>query len=58
MNVNLLAADARAAIGEVHDDTRPARAMLEPFRFVPDFADEPTAAFFATLGIGPRARRP
>ncbi|HEX4883738.1 MAG TPA: arginine N-succinyltransferase [Casimicrobiaceae bacterium] len=27
--VNLLAADARAAIGEVHDDTLPARAMLE-----------------------------
>ena len=28
------------------------------FRFVPDFADESTAVFFGTLGIGPRARRP
>jgi hypothetical protein len=28
------------------------------FRFVPDFSDEATAAFFGTLGIGPRAMRP
>lgn len=29
--------------------------LIRAFRFVPDFADEPTATFFATLGIGPRA---
>lgn len=31
--------------------------LIRAFRFVPDFADEPTATFFATLGIGPRAAR-
>lgn len=28
---------------------------IRAFRFAPDFADEPTTLFFATLGIGPRA---
>lgn len=32
--------------------------LIRAIRFVPDFADEPTAAFFATLGIGPRAAKP
>lgn len=32
--------------------------LVRAFRFIPDFADEPTALFFATLGIGPRAARP
>lgn len=31
---------------------------IRAFRFVPDFSDEPTAVFFATLGIGPRAAKP
>lgn len=30
---------------------------IRAFRFVPDFADEPTALFFGTLGIGPRATK-
>ena len=29
--------------------------QIRAFRFVPDFKDEPTARFFATLGIGPKA---
>ena len=29
--------------------------LIHGFRFVPDFSDEPTAVFFGTLGIGPRA---
>jgi SnoaL-like domain len=31
--------------------------LISAFRFVPDFGDEQTAVFFATLGIGPRAGR-
>ncbi|MBT9487069.1 MAG: nuclear transport factor 2 family protein [Rubrivivax sp.] len=40
------------------DIVRVRDGRITAFRFVPDFADEPTANFFATLGIGPRARRP
>lgn len=40
------------------DIVRVRDGRIVAFRFVPDFTDEPTAVFFATLGIGPRARRP
>lgn len=29
--------------------------LIRSFRFIPDFADEPTAVFFGSIGIGPRA---
>lgn len=32
--------------------------LISSFRFVPDFSDDDTARFFATLGVGPRAPRP
>lgn len=31
--------------------------LIRDFRFIPDFRDAPTTAFFATLGIGPGAAR-
>lgn len=34
------------------------QGLIRSFRFVPDFSDAPTASFFATLGIGPRAVKP
>lgn len=37
------------------DVLRVVDGRIRAFRFVPDFADGPTATFFATLGIGPRA---
>jgi ketosteroid isomerase-like protein len=40
------------------DIVRVRDGRIAAFRFVPDFADEPTAVFFGTLGIGPRAARP
>ncbi|WP_341887235.1 nuclear transport factor 2 family protein [Variovorax sp. YR752] len=40
------------------DIVRVRDGRIVAFRFLPDFSDEPTATFFATLGIGPRARRP
>lgn len=39
------------------DIVRVREGRIVAFRFVPDFADEATANFFGTLGIGPRARR-
>lgn len=42
----------------VGDDVLRVQAgQIVDFRFVPDFADEPTRRFFATLGIGPGARK-
>jgi predicted SnoaL-like aldol condensation-catalyzing enzyme len=40
------------------DIVRVRDGLIRAFRFVPDFADEPTAVFFGTLGIGPRAAMP
>jgi len=40
------------------DIVRVRDGRIVAFRFVPDFSDEPTAIFFGTLGIGPRAARP
>ncbi|RIX49576.1 MAG: nuclear transport factor 2 family protein [Rhodocyclales bacterium GT-UBC] len=37
------------------DVVRIAEGRIRAFRFIPDFSDEPTAVFFGTLGIGPRA---
>jgi len=37
------------------DVVRVRDGLIQAFRFVPDFSDEPTAVFFGTLGIGPRA---
>lgn len=37
------------------DIVRVRNGQIHGFRFVPDFRDEPTAVFFGTLGIGPRA---
>lgn len=34
------------------------QGLIRSFRFVPDFSDAPTASFFASLGIGPRAVKP
>ncbi len=39
------------------DIVRVRDGLIHAFRFVPDFRDEPTATFFATLGIGPRAAK-
>lgn len=39
------------------DVVRVRAGRIVAFRFVPDFSDEPTARFFATLGIGPHATR-
>jgi hypothetical protein len=40
------------------DIVRVRNGLIHGFRFVPNFRDEPTAIFFATLGVGPRAARP
>lgn len=40
------------------DIVRAQGGLIRAFRFVPDFADESTAVFFGTLGIGPRAAKP
>jgi len=37
------------------DVLRVTDGRIQSFRFVPDFSDAPTAVFFGTLGIGPRA---
>jgi hypothetical protein len=37
------------------DVLRVTDGQIRSFRFVPDFSDAPTAVFFGTLGIGPRA---
>lgn len=31
--------------------------LIRSFRFIPDFSDEPTAVFFGSIGIGPRATK-
>lgn len=41
-----------------NDLVRVRDGLIRSFRFVPDFSDEATALFFATLGVGPRAARP
>lgn len=40
------------------DVVRVRNGLIQAFRFVPDFSDAPTAVFFGTLGIGPRAAVP
>jgi hypothetical protein len=40
------------------DIVRVRNGLIQSFRFVPNFRDDPTAVFFGTLGIGPRAVRP
>ena len=37
------------------DVLRVTDGQIRSFRFVPDYSDAPTAVFFGTLGIGPRA---
>lgn len=49
-------AGAERIVGK--DIVRVRNGLIHGFRFVPDFRDEPTAIFFGTLGIGPRAARP
>ncbi|MDO9201134.1 MAG: nuclear transport factor 2 family protein [Hydrogenophaga sp.] len=49
-------AGAERIVGK--DVVRVRNGLIHGFRFIPDFRDEPTAVFFATLGIGPRAARP
>lgn len=46
-------AGAERIVGQ--DIVRVRNGLIHGFRFVPDFRDEPTAVFFGTLGIGPRA---
>jgi len=41
-----------------NDLVRVRDGLIRSFRFVPDFSDDATAQFFATLGVGPRAARP
>jgi hypothetical protein len=49
-------AGAERIVGK--DIVRVRSGLIQGFRFVPDFSDEPTAVFFGSLGIGPRAQRP
>lgn len=49
-------AGAERIVGQ--DIVRVRNGLIHSFRFVPNFRDEPTAVFFGTLGIGPRAVRP
>lgn len=49
-------AGAERIVGQ--DIVRVRNGLIHGFRFVPNFRDEPTAVFFGTLGIGPRAARP
>lgn len=49
-------AGAERIVGQ--DIVRVRNGLIQSFRFVPNFRDEPTAVFFGTLGIGPRAARP
>jgi SnoaL-like domain len=46
-------AGAERIVGQ--DIVRVRNGLIHGFRFVPDFRDEPTAVFFGSLGIGPRA---
>jgi hypothetical protein len=49
-------AGAERIVGQ--DIVRVRNGLIHGFRFVPNFRDEPTAVFFGTLGVGPRAARP
>jgi hypothetical protein len=40
------------------DVVRIVDGQIKAFHFIPDFSDEPTAVFFGSLGIGPRATAP
>jgi hypothetical protein len=48
-------AGAERILGQ--DIVRVRNGLIHGFRFVPNFGDEPTAVFFGTLGIGPRASK-
>lgn len=48
-------AGAERIVGQ--DIVRVRNGLIHGFRFVPDFRDEPTAVFFGSLGIGPRAAK-
>lgn len=48
-------AGAERIVGQ--DIVRVRNGLIQSFRFVPNFRDEPTAVFFGTLGIGPRAAK-
>lgn len=48
-------AGAERIVGQ--DIVRVRNGQIHGFRFVPDFRDEPTAVFFGSLGIGPRAAK-
>jgi hypothetical protein len=48
-------AGAERIVGQ--DIVRVRNGLIHGFRFVPNFGDEPTAVFFGTLGIGPRASK-
>lgn len=46
-------AGAERIVGQ--DVLRVSGGLIRSFRFIPDFSDAPTANFFGTVGIGPRA---
>lgn len=48
-------AGAERIVGQ--DIVRVRNGLIHGFRFAPDFRDEPTAIFFGSLGIGPRAAK-
>lgn len=48
-------AGAERIVGQ--DIVRVRNGLIHGFRFVPDFRDGPTAVFFGSLGIGPRAAK-
>lgn len=48
-------AGAERIVGQ--DIVRVRNGQIHGFHFVPDFRDEPTAVFFGSLGIGPRANK-
>lgn len=48
-------AGAERIVGQ--DIVRMRNGLIHGFRFAPDFRDEPTAVFFGSLGIGPRAAK-
>lgn len=48
--------DVERIIGR--DVVRVENGLIKSLRFMPNFSDEPTAVFFGTVGIGPRAALP